>query len=162
MNDANPSASIKPAVEDVRAGRYAEATDILERSGSDQLATAFLTGIVLLSKGELDPAPNKFRDALKIDSEFYPAAFYLGACYAAGGRDREAAGAFQTSLIGESTAPFVYTMLGDTLLRLHDVDQAIDVLTEARTRWPDDERVGARLAAAQAMKKQLRQEIAPP
>ena len=45
-------------------------------------------------------------------------------------------------------------MLGDTLLRLHDVDQAIDVLTEARTRWPDDERVGARLAAAQAMKKQ--------
>ena len=47
-------------------------------------------------------AAGKFRDALRIDSEFFPAAFYLGACYAAGGRDRDAVGAWQTSLMTES------------------------------------------------------------
>ena len=31
---------------------------------------------------------------------------------------------------------------------------AIDMLTEARTRWPDDEQVAARLASAVAMKTQ--------
>ena len=55
-----------------------------------------------------------------MDSEFFAAAFYLGACYAAGGKDREAAGAWQTSLITESNAPFVYTLLGDALLRLRE------------------------------------------
>ena len=79
------AASITPAVEDVRGGKFEEAASILDKSGDDQLAAAFLKGLVLLSKGELDPAANKFRDALRIDSEFYPATFYLGACYAAGG-----------------------------------------------------------------------------
>ena len=86
-----------------------------------------------------------------MDSEFFSAAFYLGACYAAGGKDREAAGAWQTSLITESNAPFVYTLLGDALLRLRDMDQAIDVLTEARTLWPADDEVTIRLGTALVM-----------
>src|SRR4030095_4169121 len=101
-----------------------------------------------LSRSDLKGAEARFREALRMDSEFLPAAFYLGACLAAAGRDREAAGAWQTSLITESNAPFVYTLLGDALLRLRDVEQAIDVLTEARTLWPADEQVGVRLADA--------------
>jgi VWFA-related protein len=151
---ANPGA-VGPAVEEIRGGKFAEALETLQKAGGDQLATPFLEGLVLLAKGELNPAANKFRDALRIDSEFYPAVFYLGACYAAGGRDREAAGAWQTSLVPDSSAPFAYAFLGDALLRLRDVDQAIDVLTEGRSRWPDDTQIAARLETALAMKKRL-------
>ena len=111
----------------------------------------FLKGLVLLHRGDLNGAATKFRDALRMDSEFYTAAFYLGACYAAGGRDREAAGAWQTSLITESSAPFIYTLLGDALLRMRDVDQAVDILTEARSLWPKDDEVGLRLGTALVM-----------
>ena len=125
-----------------RAARAGDSTRRWTRCsrGDDQLAPVFLKGLELLSRGDLERAAGKFRDALRIDSEFFSAAFYLGACYAAGGRDRDAAGAWQTSLITERHAPFVYTLLGDALLRLRDMDQAIDILTEA-SLWPADEQV---------------------
>lgn len=145
---ATDAAALRPAIESARAGKLDETLQALEGTGDDRLAAVFLKGIVALSKGDLKNAESRFRAALSMDSEFLPAAFYLGACYAAAGRDRDAAGAWQTSLITESNAPFVYTVLGDALLRLRNVDQAIDVLTEARTLWPSDDQVGVRLATA--------------
>ena len=145
--------SVRPAIESARAGRLDEAVQSLKGTGDDQLAAVFLKGLALLSGGDLNGAIGKFRDALRLDSEFLPAAFYLGACYAAGGRDKEAAGAWQTALITESNAPFVYTLLGDALLRLRDTDQALDVLTEARTLWPSDEGVTVRLGTALTLAK---------
>ena len=148
---ASSAATVRPAVDSVRAGKFDEAMDALKSTPDDQLAAVFLKGLVLFHRGDLNGAAAKFRDALRMDSEFYSAAFYLGACYAAGGRDRDAAGAWQTSLITESNAPFVYTLLGDALLRLRDMDQAIDVLTEARTLWPNDDQVTLRLGTALVM-----------
>jgi VWFA-related protein len=145
------AATVRPAVDEMRAGRFDAAMEALKNTPDDQLASVFLKGLVLLHRGDLNGAAGKFRDALRLDSEFYSAAFYLGACYAAGGKDREAAGAWQTSLITESNAPFVYTLLGDALLRMRDMDQAIDVLTEARTLWPADDQVALRLGTALAM-----------
>jgi VWFA-related protein len=145
------AAVVRPAIDEVRAGRFDAAMDALKNTPDDQLAAVFLKGLVLLHRGDLNGAAGKFREALRMDSEFYSAAFYLGACYAAGGRDREAAGAWQTSLITESNAPFVYTLLGDALLRMRDMDQAIDVLTEARTLWPADDQVTLRLGTALVM-----------
>jgi len=145
---ASSAATLRPAVDSVRAGKFDEAMDALKSTPDDQLAAVFLKGLVLFHRGDLNGAAAKFRDALRMDSEFYSAAFYLGACYAAGGKDREAAGAWQTSLITESNASFVYTLLGDALLRLRDMDQAIDVLTEARTLWPNDDQVTLRLGTA--------------
>jgi VWFA-related protein len=143
-----PTPAIAPALDRARAGRFADAVEALKGQGEDQLAAVFLSGLALFSKGELEAAAAKFRTAVRLDSEFLPAAFYLGACYAAGGRDREAAGAWQTSLITESEAPFIYTLLGDALLRLRDAEQAIDVLHEARTLWPDNDDIQMRLASA--------------
>ncbi len=138
------------AMEAARAGRFDAAIDALQPVRTDTLAPVFLAGLDLYARGDLELAAGKFRDALRIDSEFFPAAFYLGACYAAGGRDREAAGAWQTSLVTESHAPFIYTLLGDALLRLRDNDQALDILTEASGLWPDNEQVRMRLGTAQA------------
>ena len=145
---ASSATTLAPALASVRAGRFEEAMGALKHASNDQLAAVFLAGLVLLHRGELEAARGKFSDALRLDSEFLPAAFYLGACYAAAGRDREAAGAWQTALITESNAPFVYTLLGDALLRLRDMDQALDVLSEARALWPADAAVTVRLGTA--------------
>jgi VWFA-related protein len=145
---AADAAALRPALDSARAGKLDDAVQALKGTGDDGLAAVFLKGLLSLSRSDLKGAEARFREALRMDSEFLPAAFYLGACLAAAGRDREAAGAWQTSLITESNAPFVYTLLGDALLRLRDVEQAIDVLTEARTLWPTDAEVGVRLATA--------------
>jgi VWFA-related protein len=150
MNIGNRVAVPPAAMEAARAGRFDAAIGALRPGRPDELAPVFLAGLELYAKGELEQAAGKFRDSLRIDSEFFPAAFYLGACYAAGGRDREAVGAWQTSLVTESNAPFIYTLLGDALLRLRDNVQALDILVEASGLWPDNEEVRVRLGTAQA------------
>ena len=138
------------AIEHARSGRFDEAVGAL-RSKSGTVPSAFMSGLSLYAKGELEPAAAKFREALRLDSEFFPAAFYLGSCYAAGGRDEQAVGAWQLSLVTQSDAAFIFTLLGDALLRLRDASQALDVLNEAALQWPDDEEVQVRLGAAYAM-----------
>jgi tetratricopeptide (TPR) repeat protein len=142
----------EPALAAIRAGNFDAALEALKPAKQDQLAPVFLTGLVLYSKGDLEGAAARFRESLRLDSEFFPAAFYLGACYAAGGRDRDAVGAWQTSLITESSAPFVYTLLADAMVRLKEYPQALDILNEASTLFPGNDdvemRLGTTLAAA--------------
>ena len=111
-------------------------------------AAAFLRGLSLLAEQKLDEAANEFRDALRASPDFYPAMVYLGACYAAGGKDREAAGAWHTALIRLDDAVAVHTLLADALLRQGRGDEAFQVLDAARTRWPDDDEVNRQFATA--------------
>jgi len=124
------------------------------------LSQTFLRGLALFGKGELEPAAAQFRASLRISSEFLPAAFYLGACYAAGGRDREAAGAWQTSLVSESDARIVYDVLADAWLRLQEGEQASSILAEAREKWEGDDSFVPRLAASRALLRQPREAVA--
>ena len=149
----NPGSALATASASLRGGKFDEAMAALADSGSDRLSVPFLKGLALFGKGQLEPAAALFRDALRLASDFLPAAFYLGACYAAGGRDREAAGAWQTSLISESEARIVYDVLADALLRLGDGTQAESILREAIERWPGDDGFLPRLAAAQIMQQ---------
>jgi VWFA-related protein len=145
---ARGEANAAPALEHAHAGRFDEAVKSL---GTGTLPSTFISGLALYAKGELEAAANKFRDTLRLDSEFFPAAFYLGSCYAAGGRDQEAVGAWQLSLVTESDAPFIYTLLGDALLRLRQGQEAIQILNEAQGIWPESEEVQVRMAAALSM-----------
>ena len=147
------------AIAAARAGQFDVAVGAIKPAGANQLAPVFLTGLALYAKGDLEAAAGKFRDSLRIDSEFFPAAFYLGACYAAGGRDREAVRAWQTSLVTQSDAPFIYTLLGDALLRLREADQALDIMVEAAGLWPGDEQVRMRLGTAQAAAGKLAEAV---
>ena len=155
MQQADGAASepVSAAAVSVRGGKFDEALAALADAGSDRLSVPFLKGLALFGKGSLDAAAAQFREALHLDSEFLPAAFYLGACYAAGGRDREAVGAWQTSLISESDARIVYDVLADALLRLGEGEQAESIIREALGRWPDDDRLVPRLSAAEAMQQ---------
>ena len=141
-----PTAAISAA----RAGKFDEAIEVAKAS-SNKLAPVFFDGLDRYSKGDLDGAAGRFREALKLESDYFPAAFYLGACYAAGGKDRDAAGAWQMSLITESEAPFIYTLLGDAFVRLREFDAALDILTEASKLWPGNEQVQLRLGTAYAL-----------
>jgi VWFA-related protein len=151
LNVGNRGLPPAAAVDHARSGRFDEALDVARSANAEQLSTVFLAGLALYAKGDLNAAMVKFRETLRIDSEFFPAAFYLGACYAAGGRDRDAAAAWQTSLVTESNAPFVYTLLGDAFLRQRSVEPALDILKEAATIWPDSDEVQLRLGTALAL-----------
>jgi VWFA-related protein len=148
---SSPGPGAAAAVDHARAGRFEEAITSLASADRKQLATIFLEGLSAYAKGDLNFAMGKFRETLKIDSEFFPAAFYLGSSYAAGGQDRQAVGAWQTSLVTEADAPFIYTLLADAFLRLRDVDAALDILDEAKTLWPTSDQVQLRLGTAYAM-----------
>jgi VWFA-related protein len=111
-------------------------------------AAAFLKGLVLLRDQKLESAASQFRDAIRASPDFYPAMVYLGACYAAGGRHREAAGAWRTALIKLDDAVAVHALLAEALLRDGRGDQAFQVLEQARGRWPDHEDLNRRFASA--------------
>jgi tetratricopeptide (TPR) repeat protein len=142
-----PSAAVAAA----RVGKFDDAIEAAKVPGANQLAPVFFDGLAKYAKGDLESAAARFREALKLESDYFPAAFYLGACYAAGGKDRDAAGAWQMSLITESEAPFVYTLLGDAFVRLREFDAALDILREAANLWPADDQVQLRLGTAYAL-----------
>jgi tetratricopeptide (TPR) repeat protein len=98
----------------------------------------FLKGLSLLAQGKVDPAAAAFRSAMRANTDFYPAMVYLGACYAAKGQDKEAAGAWNTALIRERDALPVHTLLADALMRSGRGDLALQAIDRARTRWPED------------------------
>jgi hypothetical protein len=76
---------------------------------------------------------------------------YLGACYAARGNDKEAAGAWRTALIKEGDTLPLYTILADALLRQDKGQLALQTLDSARTRWPEDDNLKRRFVVAALM-----------
>jgi hypothetical protein len=114
---------------------------------------AFLKGLTLLSDPQrsattLNAAAEAFRGAMRLSADFYPAMVYLGACYAAGGKDKEAASAWRTALIREGDTPALHVILADALLRQGRADAALEDLNTARARWPDDLELKRRFAIA--------------
>jgi tetratricopeptide (TPR) repeat protein len=112
------------------------------------VSAPFLKGLALLAQGKVDPAASAFRSAMRAASDFYPAMVYLGACYAARGQDKEAAGAWNTALIKERDARSVHLLLADALLRSGRGDLALQALDRARGHWPEDIDVKRRYAVA--------------
>ena len=146
---ARPDAA-SPMIRDlVREAR----TNIGQLYISDVLAAqspvgAFLKGVSLLSQHKLEPAAASFRSAMRASADFYPAMVYLGACYAAGGNDKEASGAWRTALIKEGDVLPLHTLLADALLRQDKGEMALETLDKARARWPADDGIQRRFVLA--------------
>jgi len=144
------SPGLKEALTEARAGRYGPAA--LEAfSAGDQTVAAFLRGIDLFKKGQLDQAATQLQIAAGPRREFFPAAFYLGGLFAAAGRDQDAAGVWQLSLGTETRPPAVYTMAADARLRTGQAASAIDILKPAYERDPTQEEIARRLGMAYSM-----------
>jgi VWFA-related protein len=148
---ARPDAApVRDAIERSKAGPWP--TD----SGKGPLAASplaahFVAGLGRLQAGELEEAAQAFRAALKIAPDFAPSLTYLGACYAAGAKDQEAAGAWQMALVRERTSPDLQRLAIEAWLRADKPAAALALLNQARQRWPDDDtfvRLQAQVALA--------------
>ena len=117
---------------------------------ADEATFAFVRGLSELQKQRYLQATAWFQVALKAASDFLGAAFYIGACHAASGRDQDAVGAWQLSLLSDA-ADVVYPPLVDGLLRLGDGLQALTFIDEAPDAWKDDDTRDERQATAEAM-----------
>jgi VWFA-related protein len=144
------SASLKDAMVEARAGRYGPAA-LEALTAGDQTVAAFLRGIDLFGKGQLDQAATQLQLAAGPRRDFFPAAFYLGAIFASVGRDRDAAGVWQMALGAERRPAAVYTMVADARLRDGQPASAIEILKPAYERDPANDEIARRLAMAYAM-----------
>jgi tetratricopeptide (TPR) repeat protein len=144
------SAVLQDLLRRARAGDLAR-LEVPETLARESAVAAFLHGLSLLASGRLEPAADAFRSAIRATADFYPAMVYLGACYAAGGRDKEASGAWRTALIKESEAMGLHLVLAEALLRQDKAQLALQTLDAARTRWPEDDALKRRFVVAALM-----------
>lgn len=111
---------------------------------------AFDTGVASLSSGDFAAAESSLKSALGTDAENTSVLAYLAAVFAAAGRDDQASGAWQTSLVDGSDFPQIYQWLGDALMRERRMAEARAVLEEALTKWPGDVRFAKPMAIVYA------------
>jgi len=145
-----PSPEAAVVIERARQGRFDAPEPGRSASPSDEATFAFVRGLGELEKKRYAQATAWFQVTLKAASDFLGAAFYIGACHAASGRDKEAVGAWQMSLLSDA-ADVVYPPLVDGLLRLGDGLQALTFLDEAPDAWMDPDARDERQATAEAM-----------
>jgi VWFA-related protein len=144
------SPALKDAMTEARAGRYGTAA-VQALSAGDQEAAAFLRGLDLFTKGQLDQAAIQLQNAAGPRREFFPAAFYLGAVFASAGRDRDAAGTWQLALGTEARPSIAYALAADARIRDNAPEAAVDILKPAYDRTPSDDEIGRRLVLAYLM-----------
>lgn len=143
--------AIVPAVGLARMGQFGEVLRVLENASADHVVAMFLAGLADFGQGRLDDAAAKFTRVLKQVPSFTPATFYLGACYATAGQDREAVFVWRSALIKDRAAPWIFTALADALMRIGEHAQALALLQEARSEWPEELAVQARWATVLAL-----------
>jgi VWFA-related protein len=138
----------RAAIEKAKAGKLDEAVQQLKPGSAADPTPAFIRGLALYSKGQLQPASDAFREAVRAAPDFLVGAFYIGACYAAGGREERAISAWQTSLVTLDRFPIVYRVLTDALVRAGQAERATALLDEAVARWPEDDALRVRMVKA--------------
>lgn len=105
--------------------------------GRPALQARFSAALAQLRQGELDAAAAEFRSVQQALPEFAPALVYLGACFAAGGKDRDATSAWQRALAVEPS-PVAQQLAIEAWLRAGTPVAAQALVTSARARWPAD------------------------
>jgi tetratricopeptide (TPR) repeat protein len=138
----------KPAIDQAKAGHFTEAAQAAASADPNGAAKPFLQGLSLLSQKQLQAASDAFRETLRAAPDFFVGAFYIGACYAAGGRDPQAVNAWQTSLVGLEQFPVVFRLLAEAMVRMGQPDRALETLDEAIAKWPGDADMRLRTARA--------------
>ncbi len=145
-----PSPEAARVIARAREGRYEAPEPRGDAPEGEETTFAFVRGLGDLGKGRYAQAQAWFQVALRSASDYLGSAFYIGACHAANGRDKEAVGAWQMSLLSDA-ADVVYPPLVDGFLRLGDGLQALVFLDEAPGAWTDLDARDERQATAEAM-----------
>ena len=147
MDKHHPAA--KAALARARSGKL-DWTALMALDAGDQSAWSIFRGLELLSRGQLDPAATQFGVAMRNTADASLASFYLGACLAAVGRDREAVVAWERARAAKLDLPGLQVVLADGWLRLGQPAQAVEPLREALDLQPQNDDVRKNLAVAQS------------
>ena len=142
--------ALKDAMAAARGGRYAAAA-LEALTAGDQTLAAFFKGLDWYTKGQIGQAATQLQLAAGPRREFFPAAFYLGAALAAGGKDRDAAGVWQLALGKQVRPRLAYILFADARLRDGQPTSVIDVLKPLYESTPADDEIAMRLASAMLM-----------
>jgi VWFA-related protein len=118
---------------------------------NDQTAALFLRGLELYASGDLNRAATQMSEVMRLSPDFTPAALYFGACFAAGGRDREAVEAWRKIAAGKDRFAVLPSLTADAMIRLGDTGAVVDLLTRAVADWPNDDGLRRRLALAHSV-----------
>jgi VWFA-related protein len=138
-------ATMKPVFQQDLAVEEATLAPFRERV-APAVKAAFDQGVVFLAAGDWTRAELSFKKAIDPDADSTSPLTFLAASFAAAGKDREAASAWQTALVDGTDFPQIYAWLADTLLRTHDLGAARAILEEAAGKWPADTRFTKPLA----------------
>jgi Flp pilus assembly protein TadD len=139
----------KKAIGKARTGEFA-GTALLALDAGDESASALLRGLETFSKGQLDQAATQFTVAMRVAPDSSVAAFFLGACYASAGRDREALNNWERARAANLPVPQLPVLIANAYFRMGDAPHAIDPLVAALQRQPQDDAVRKTLAVAQS------------
>ena len=131
-----------------RTGKL-DGTALMALDAGDQCGRLALRGLELFER-QLDPAANQFGVALRNAPDAPIASFYLGACYAAAGRDKEAVAAWERARAAQLQLPGLQVILANGWLRLGQPAQALEPLREALEREPQNDQIRKNLAVAQS------------
>ena len=140
---------VKAATARARTGKL-DGTAMMAMDAGDQNAGSLLRGIELFMKGDLNPAANQFGVALRNAADAPIASFFLGACYAAAGRDKEAVAAWERARAANLPLPALQLVIADAWLRLGRPADALEPLRLALERRPQDDDIRRNLAIAQS------------
>jgi VWFA-related protein len=147
MEKSHPT--VKNAFAKARNGQF-EGTALMALDAGDQAAGSVLRGLEFFSKGQLNPAATQFGVALRSPADSAIASFYLGACFAAAGRDKDAVAAWERVRASQLAMPNLHVVLADGWLRMGQPAQALDPLKEALEKQPQNDSVRKNLAIAQS------------
>ena len=118
-------------------------------TAGDQGVAAFVRGMDLFSKAQIDQAANQFQTAMRIQGGFGAARAMLGACFLIANREREAAGLLMS--VPATSAPAFGRMAGEAWLRAGQPSAAIAPLEQTSAARAGDARSARSLALAYAL-----------
>jgi hypothetical protein len=140
--------AVLAAIKTARGGQMTDGA-LAALAAGDQGVAAFVRGMDLLSKSQIDQAANQFQTAMRIQGSFSAARAMLGACLLIGHREKEAAGLLMA--VPASAVPAFSRLAGEAWLRAGLASAAVTPLEQMTAAAPADTRAARELALAYAL-----------
>jgi hypothetical protein len=150
LSPDGPSAALAKPLQSARVGRFGDL--LIEESvpPSEQAVRVALTGLALLSLGDLGSLA-QFERALQLQAPAGPVQFLVGAVRAMQNRDREAIAAWQAARSAGLNLPIIDRLIAEAYLRQREFARAAESISSERAADPASTRTFAatRIAARQ-------------
>lgn len=120
-----------PVLAAIKTARSGQMTDgALEAlAAGDQGVAAFVRGLDLVAKSQIDQAAVQFQTAMRLESGFGPARAMLGVCFLLANREKEAAGLLMS--VPPETIPVFGRLAGEAWLKAGQPAAAVTPLAHA-------------------------------